>query len=197
MCNRGPIPRPRQHSCAEPRTEPRQGSRSHVVSGAAGGIIAHTVVATFGLSLLMQTSETLFWAIKLVGAAYLIYLGVNALRAKDLITIHKSRHLPLHKVLAVGFLSNMLNPKPGLFVLAFLPQFADAARGPVQQQMLGYGAIFAVLTFIVFTLIGIFAAQLSGWLVSRPTIANRLNTTAGLTLVGAGVLVLSLKFGKH
>ncbi|WP_263914532.1 LysE family translocator [Achromobacter sp. 79A6] len=176
-----------------------QGKVAAAVSslGAAAGIMVHTVAATFGLSLLMQTSEALFWGIKLVGAAYLIYLGIKALRAKDLITLRKSQHLPLRKVLSVGFLSNVLNPKPGLFVLAFLPQFVDAGRGSVQAQMLVYGAIFAVLTFVTFTLVGAFAARLSGWLVSRPAVAARLNTTAGLTLVGAGVLVLSLKSGKQ
>ena len=139
--------------------------------GAAGGIMVHTVAATFGLSLLMQTSEALFWGIKLVGAAYLIYLGIKALRAKDLITLRKSHHLPLRKVLSVGFFSNVLNPKPGLFVLAFLPQFADASRGSVQVQMLVYGSIFALLTFVIFALVGAFAARLSGWLVSRPAVA--------------------------
>ncbi|CAB3889092.1 Homoserine/homoserine lactone efflux protein [Achromobacter insuavis] len=176
-----------------------QGGVAAAVSslGAAGGIMVHTLAATFGLSLLMQTSDMLFWSIKLAGAAYLIYLGVKALRARDLVTIRKSDHLPLRKVLAVGFLSNVLNPKPGLFVLAFLPQFVDSARGPVQVQMLVYGGIFAVLTLVVFSLVGAFAARLSGWLVSRPAVAARLNTGAGLTLIGAGVLVLTLRSGSQ
>ena len=175
-----------------------QGSVAAAVSslGAAGGIMVHTVAATFGLSLLMQTSEMLFWTIKLAGAAYLIYLGVKALRAKDLVTIRRADHLPLRKVLTVGFFSNVLNPKPGLFVLAFLPQFADSARGSVQVQMLVYGGIFAALTFVVFSIVGAFAARLSGWLVSRPTVAARLNAGAGLTLIGAGILVLTLRSGS-
>ncbi|WP_139803579.1 LysE family translocator, partial [Cronobacter sakazakii] len=62
-----------------------QGGVAAAVSslGAAGGIMVHTLAATFGLSLLMQTSDMLFWSIKLAGAAYLIYLGVKALRARD------------------------------------------------------------------------------------------------------------------
>ena len=175
-----------------------QGSVAAAVSslGAAGGIMVHTVAATFGLSLLMQTSEMLFWTIKLAGAAYLIYLGVKALRAKDLVTIRRADHLPLRKVLTVGFFSNVLNPKPGLFVLAFLPQFADSARGSVQVQMLVYGGIFAALTFMVFSIVGAFAARLSGWLVSRPAVAARLNAGAGLTLIGAGILLLTLRSGS-
>lgn len=175
-----------------------QGSVAAAVSslGAAGGIMVHTVAATFGLSLLMQTSEMLFWTIKLAGAAYLIYLGVKALRARDLVTIRRTDHLPSRKVLTVGFFSNVLNPKPGLFVLAFLPQFADSARGSVQVQMLVYGGIFAALTFVVFSIVGAFAARLSGWLVSRPVVAARLNAGAGLTLIGAGILVLTLRSGS-
>ena len=165
--------------------------------GAAGGIMVHTLAATFGLALLMQTSETLFWMVKIAGAGYLIYLGVKALIAKDLVSIRQSDHLPLRKVLAIGFLSNVLNPKPGLFVLAFLPQFADASRGSIQVQMLIYGAIFAALTFVVFSLLGAFASRLSGWLVSRPIVAARLNAGAGLTLIGAGVLVLAMRSGSN
>ncbi len=161
--------------------------------GAAVGIMVHTVAATFGLTLLLQTSPWAFWAVKLIGAGYLIYLGIKALRSRDLISIRATARLPLPTVLRTGILSNVLNPKPGLFVIAFLPQFVSAERGSVQVQMLVYGAIFAVSTFVVFTLLGAFAARLSKWLLSHPKVTAHLNTAAGMTLIGAGLLVLSLR----
>ena len=81
---------------------------------------------------------------------------------------------------------------PGLFVLAFIPQFVNASRGPVALQMLAYGAIFAVLTTLTFTLLGSFAAQLSAWLQRRPRAVAGLTTGAGLTFIAAGLSILAL-----
>jgi len=161
--------------------------------GAGSGIMVHTLAATFGLSVLLQTSESAFWAVKTVGALYLLWLGFKALRSRSLISFAAAEHLPLRKVFAVGLLSNVLNPKPGLFVLAFLPQFVSAGRGPVATQMLVYGAIFAVLTTIVFTILGSCASQLAGWLSRKPRVVFGLNIGAGLIFITAGLSVLTLR----
>lgn len=92
----------------------------------------------------------------------------------------------------VGLFSNVLNPKPGLFVLAFIPQFVDAARGSVPVQMLGYGAIFAVVTALIFSLLGAFASRLSGWLARRPRATVWLNRGAGATFIASGLSILAL-----
>jgi threonine/homoserine/homoserine lactone efflux protein len=161
--------------------------------GAGIGIVCHTLAATFGLSLLIQGSPQAFLVVKAVGAVYLLWLGYKALVAGNLISFTPSARLPLRRVWVTGVLSNLLNPKPGLFVLAFLPQFVDAGRGSVQAQMLVYGAIFAVLTTGVFSLLGSFASRLSGWLQRRPKVVKGVNIGAGLTFVAAGLSVLSLK----
>jgi threonine/homoserine/homoserine lactone efflux protein len=161
--------------------------------GAGLGIMGHTLAATFGLSLLIQGSPQAFWVVKAVGAIYLIWLGAKALMAGNLISFTHSARLPLRRVFVTGVLSNLLNPKPGLFVLAFLPQFVDAGRGPVAVQMLIYGAIFAVLTAVIFALMGGFASRLSGWLQARPRVVQGANIGAGLTFIAAGLSVLSLK----
>ena len=161
--------------------------------GAGIGIMVHTLAATLGLSLVLQASPAAFWVVKGVGAAYLLWLGVKALRARDLISFEPSRQAPLHRVFTVGVLSNVLNPKPGLFVLAFIPQFVSSARGPVALQMLVYGAIFAVLTAIIFTLLGSFAARLSAWMARRPRVGAGLNIGAGLAFIGSGLSILLLK----
>lgn len=161
--------------------------------GAGLGIMVHSVAATLGLALVLQTSPMAFWLVKAVGAAYLLWLGLKALRSRSLISFEPAARQPLWRVFATGLLSNVLNPKPGLFVVAFIPQFVSVARGPVAVQMLVYGAIFAVLTALIFTLLGTFASQLSGWLARRPRVTAAANVGAGLTFIAAGLSILALQ----
>jgi len=160
--------------------------------GAGLGIMVHTVAATLVLALVLQTSPLAFWVVKAVGAAYLLWLGYQAITARSLISFAPTQALSLPRVFLTGLLSNVLNPKPGLFVVAFLPQFVSPARGAVETQMLVYGAIFAVVTAILFSVLGAFAAQLSRWLANRPKVVVAANVGAGLTFVAAGVSILAL-----
>jgi threonine/homoserine/homoserine lactone efflux protein len=161
--------------------------------GAGLGIMLHTVAATLGLALILQTSPVAFWAVKAAGAAYLLWLGYKAIGSRNLISFAPTDQQPLWRVFATGLLSNVLNPKPGLFVVAFIPQFVSTARGPVHIQMLVFGAIFAVLTAAIFTLLGCFAAQLAAWLSRRPRVVAAANVGAGLTFVAAGLSILALE----
>lgn len=161
--------------------------------GAGLGIMVHSVAATLGLALVLQTSPLAFWVVKVAGGAYLLWLGYKAITSRSLISFAPRDRQPLHRVFLTGLLSNVLNPKPGLFVVAFIPQFVAPARGPVALQMLAYGAIFAVLTAVIFTLLGSFAAQLSTWLARRPRAVAATNVGAGLTFVAAGLSVLALE----
>ena len=161
--------------------------------GAGTGIMVHTLAATFGLAVLLQASQSAFWVVKALGAAYLILLGIKAIRSQGLISFAPSARLPLGRIFMTGLLSNVLNPKPGLFVLAFLPQFVSAGRGSVTIQMVVYGAIFAGLTMVIFSALGASAARLAGWLSRRPRVVSGLNLGAGLTFLAAGLSVLTLK----
>lgn len=160
--------------------------------GAGLGIMVHTVAATLGLTLVIQASPVAFWAVKLAGAAYLLWLGFKALASHNLIAFKPAARQPLARVFGVGLFSNVLNPKPGLFVLAFIPQFVDAGRGSVPVQMLVYGAIFAVLTAVIFSILGAFASRLSGWLARRPRATVWLNRGAGATFIASGLSILAL-----
>lgn len=161
--------------------------------GAGLGIMVHSVAATLGLALVLQTSPMAFWVVKAVGATYLLWLGVKALRSRSLISFEPAAQQPLWRVFATGLLSNVLNPKPGLFVVAFIPQFVSVQRGSVAVQMLVYGAIFALLTAVIFTLLGAFAARLAGWLKRRPRVTAAANVGAGLTFIAAGLSILALQ----
>jgi threonine/homoserine/homoserine lactone efflux protein len=161
--------------------------------GAGLGIMVHTVAATLGLALVLQTSPLAFWVVKAVGAAYLLWLGVKAISSRNLISFEPTKRQPLRRVFLTGLLSNVLNPKPGLFVVAFIPQFVSVSRGSVAVQMLVYGAIFAVITAIIFSLLGAFSARLSRWLSSRPRVVAGANIGAGLTFIAAGLSILALQ----
>ncbi len=160
--------------------------------GAGLGIIVHTVAATLGLALVLQTSPMAFWLVKAAGAAYLLWLGYKAIFSRSLISFTPAAQQPLGRVFLTGLLSTVLNPKPGLFVVAFIPQFVSAERGPVHTQMLVYGAILGLLATAVFTALGGFAARLSGWLSRRPKAVLAANVGAGLTFVAAGLSILAL-----
>ena len=172
-----------------------QGRLAACVSGLASGagILFHVTAATFGLTLLMQTSAVAFWVVKLVGAGYLLWLGIKVLRSRSLISFAPAAIKPLRSIFATGFLSAALNPKPGLFVLAFIPQFVSPTRGSVTIQMLVYGVWFAVLTAVGFALMGVFASRLSSWLRARPRVVAGLNLSAGITFVASGLSVAALK----
>ena len=171
-----------------------QGRLAALVSGMASGagILFHVATASLGLTLLMQTSVVAFWIFKLIGAGYLLWLGIKVLRSRSLISFQPAAKQPLTSIFFTGFLSAALNPKPGLFVLAFIPQFVDPLRGSVSTQMLVYGAWFALLTAIGLSLMGVFATVLTQCLRPRPRLVNGLNVGAGLTFVASGVSIAAL-----
>jgi len=114
--------------------------------GVSAGSIVHSVLAAFGVSALLQHSEAAFLAVKYAGAAYLIYLAWKAIRAGDgaAVTDRTLARTGLWRVFAEGALTNLLNPKVALFILAFLPQFVDPSRGHAAIQILLLGAIFNI-----------------------------------------------------
>ncbi|MDN0082977.1 LysE family translocator [Crenobacter sp. SG2305] len=172
-----------------------QGKLAAGVSGLASGagILFHVAAATFGLTLLIQASVLAFWLVKIVGALYLLWLGIRVLRWRSLISFTPAARQSTSSIFATGFLSAVLNPKPGLFVLAFIPQFVSPLRGTVSTQMLVYGTWFALLTALGFALMGMFASHLANWLRARPRVIAGLNIGAGLTFVVSGLSVATLR----
>lgn len=172
-----------------------QGKLAALVSGLASGcgILFHVMSATFGLTLLIQTSELVFYAVKLIGATYLIWLGIKVLRSRSLFTLEPAKPTPLKSIFSTGFLSAALNPKPGLFVLAFVPQFVNPLLGSVTWQMVVYGCWFALLTALGFALMGVFASRLVTWLKNKPKVVSGLNVGAGLTFLGSGFAIALMR----
>jgi threonine/homoserine/homoserine lactone efflux protein len=136
-----------------------RGRRAGLVSalGVASGGLVHVAAATVGLSALIASSATAFTVVKLVGAAYLIVVGVRRILAGEG-EEPESRALraPLRRIYRQGVIVNILNPKTALFFLAFLPQFVDPDRGAVWPQVAMLGVAFvsvAVLSDLSYALV--------------------------------------------
>jgi threonine/homoserine/homoserine lactone efflux protein len=130
-----------------------QGARAGLVSamGIAAGGLVHVAAAVLGVSALLASSATAFSAVKWLGAGYLVWLGVKTLRGDrdgDEATVVEPPPASPSRLLAQGFLVNLLNPKTALFFLAFLPQFVDPSRGDVPLQMLVLGGLFVALAVV-------------------------------------------------
>jgi threonine/homoserine/homoserine lactone efflux protein len=157
--------------------------------GIAAGSFVHSVLAAFGVSALLQHSETAFLAVKYAGAAYLLYLAWKAIRAGSQ-SITVDRNLPrsgLWRVFAEGALTNLLNPKVALFILAFLPQFVDPARGHPAVQILLLGAIFNLGGTSVNVIVACSASAAARAIGSSASFGRWLNRVAALVFVGLAV----------
>lgn len=157
--------------------------------GLATGLIIHTSAAAFGISVIFQTSEIAFNIVKYVGAAYLLYIAYQAFKYRneplDLSVQNSSKELK--KLYIKGFIMNILNPKVSIFFLAFLPQFVTPENGSVPLQMITLGAIFMVLTIVVFSSIGIAGNILSAKLLEKPSIVKYMNVLTSFVLLSLGL----------
>ena len=104
--------------------------------GISAGIVFHTCIAAFGVAAVLLAHRWAFDALRIFGALYLIWLGIAAWRAADIPELPGATDPRLSRVFRQGLITNVLNPKVALFFLAFLPQFADPARGNVTMQVL-------------------------------------------------------------
>ena len=157
--------------------------------------MGHSLLAAFGVSALLTASQTAFWVMKLVGAAYLIYLGVQQWRsAATGAAPMTTKPAPLQVVFMRGVLSNLLNPKVALFVLAFVPQFVQAGDGAASPlvQMLLLGAIFSLLTIIAYSALGAAAGSVNRWLAAHPAYLQAVNRGSAGLFVASGAAVLLL-----
>ena len=167
-----------------------QGSGAGVVTaaGVSVGLIGHTILVTLGLGAILRTSEWLFVAFRLFGAAYLIYLGIILLRTKKgKLELGVSTQSSSLKLFLDGCLSNISNPKIAIFYFAFLPQFVHPNATHTTLAIMGLGLIFAILTFLVKASVGLFAGLLSGWLRRRLNVLAWLYRSSGAILLGLGV----------
>ncbi len=158
--------------------------------GFAAGLVFHTSLAAFGIAALLRSSPLAFEIVKLAGAAYLVWIGIKALRSRGLSSAHARPPQPLRTVFGQSVIGNMLNPKVTLFFIVFLPQFVDpVSAGSVAAQMLGLGLLFMLQTVVVFSLFGFCAGAIGSWLKRRPRAGVWLDRLAGTTFIALGLRV--------
>ncbi|MDT3672313.1 MAG: LysE family translocator [Aromatoleum sp.] len=160
--------------------------------GCALGCFTHTLWAALGVSALLLASPNAFFALKLAGALYLVWIGVQALRSGSIAAAGRGdgAALPWRRYVARGFIANAVNPKVALFFLAFLPQFARPERGAAAWQMLALGAAFAAQTVIVFGAIALAAGSIGRLLARRPRLGPWLDRLSGVIFIGLAANLL-------
>jgi threonine/homoserine/homoserine lactone efflux protein len=148
------------------------------------------VLAAVGIAALIRSSEVAFDAVRYAGAAYLVWIGVQALRHRSSFSIEGAGDKrALATIYRQSVIGNILNPKVTLFFLAFLPQFVNTQARHVGWQMALLGAIFMVQTVVIFGAVALFSGWLGAWIRRKPAVGQRLNVFAGLTFIALGVRV--------
>lgn len=162
--------------------------------GICVGSIFHTCAAALGLSAILATSSVAFVAIKLLGGAYLIFLGIKLLLDRRELSLPSNfRRRTTTAAFRQGFLTNVLNPKVALFFLAFLPQFIDPASSAKLLAFLMLGLTFVTTGTIWCLLLAWFASGFSEQLRANPTIAAWLNRAVGSLFVFLGLRLVTAK----
>lgn len=156
-------------------------------AGVSVGLVGHTLLATLGLGAILRTTEWAFFVLKVVGAAYLVWLGVKLLRTKHAqLEIGAAGLRSRWRLFADGALSNLANPKIAVFYFAFLPQFVRPGAAHPTLTIFVLGLLFALITFAVKGPVGWFAGQLSGWLRERPQVLLGVFRGSGAILIALG-----------
>lgn len=162
------------------------------VLGNALGMFTISILVAVGLGPVLQRYHSVYIGVQWVGALYLVYLGIDAIR-------HSKEHAQsmtdlsggkpsLMKTIRQGYLVGVLNPKSMVFFAAILPQFTDHEKGHLTSQLLLLGAIFCIICFFSDGTWGIVAGTLRNWLSSDARRLERLRAGGGIVMVGLGII---------
>ena len=165
------------------------GRRAGVLSvvGNALGTIPAIIAVAFGVGAIVASSVVAFTVIKIAGALYLVYLGIQAIR-------HRHAHIPgiqqrptrARRLLAEGFIVGLTNPKTIAFFVAVLPQFVDPTAGPVWLQLLLLGLVFEALALASDSIWALAAGTARAWFARSPRRISTLSATGGVMMIGLG-----------
>lgn len=170
----------------------RGGPRAGLLAtaGVATSEAVHVAVAAAGLAALFVAVPTAFAVVRIVGAAYLIYLGVQMIRQRKGVQSEVQADgvgMSGRRAYLRGLVTNLLNPKMVTFTIAFLPQFINPQLGQVWLQFAILGAILIALEFVVDGTVGVLAGRVGGWLRRRRSVRRRIDAATGGIFIVLGI----------
>ena len=160
------------------------------VVGNSGGAFVQMCLVALGLGTIVERSITAYTVVKLVGAAYLVYLGVQAFRHRHAVTqatLSGAEPKPLRRILREGFVVGVTNPKVIVFASAALPQFVDRQRGQVTLQMFVLAIMFQTLATLSDGTYGMLAGSMRNWFARSPGRLSAMSGIGGLAIIGVGL----------
>lgn len=169
-----------------------EGRPSGVASalGIAVGTLVHITAVALGLAALLRAVPVAYTVVRLGGAAYLVYLGIRALRSREsALAVREVAPASLAAVFRQGVITNVLNPKVALFMLAFLPQFVDPSRGSAAVQTVVLGLMFDTSGTIVNLVVALGASGASARLRRSERAGRALNRITGVIFLGLGARI--------
>ena len=180
-----------------------------VTLGLCTGLLVHTTAGALGVAAIFQASALAFTVLKFAGAAYLLYLAWLSFRADAAYLpymawlsfrsseqeepVEQQENLTAAQLYRRGIIMNITNPKVSIFFLAFLPQFADPARGSLTLQMLLLGVVFIVSTVLVFGGVALAAGSLGEWLGKSGRTQKIMNRVAGVVFIGLAIRLATVE----
>ena len=173
------------------------GKKAGIISafGVTLGIFVHTIFAALGLSVILRTSALAFSLVKIVGAGYLIYLGVKSLLSKGQLKLQRDQIISTRKIFTQGLISNTLNPKVALFFMAFLPQFikTNGTQSISPLPFIILGSIFAACTLLFLFTLGYFSGSVGQYLMTREGISKWIKNISGSIMILLGIRLAFMK----
>jgi threonine/homoserine/homoserine lactone efflux protein len=162
------------------------------VVGNGLGLTAQVALVAVGLGTVVAASATAYTAIKVAGAAYVIWLGIQAIRHRADARLAMAAAVPVRRghPVRIGFTVGATNPKTIVFFVAFLPQFADPT-GPVALQTMLLGLVFGAMAVVSDSTWAIVAGTARDWFARRPSRLDALSATGGTMMVGLGATMLA------
>lgn len=164
------------------------------VLGIHVGTSVYVIATSAGLSALLMASSTVFMIVKYLGAAYLIWLGIQKLRARgEAGEAAEPAKASLPRIFGQGVIVNILNPKTLIFFAAFLPQFVEPARGPIAFQLAFFGLAFIVLGVLSDGTWALASSALAGRLRRNLRGRRRLDRSSGLIYLALGAFAATVR----
>lgn len=162
------------------------------VVGNSLGLLTIVVLVAFGLGVVVQESIVVFQVLKLAGAAYLVYLGIEAVRHRKEFLAQDAdgagaRPMTWSRAIRQGYVVGVSNPKAYMILAAVLPQFVDRGAGQVQLQMLLLGLLAFTIGMVSDSTWAIAASQLRSWFIRSPRCGEAMGAVGGVSMIGLGV----------